>query len=344
MKHLILSAVSSVAILMAPIAITPAAAAEYEWTYLSNVTAGHKFGGALSDAFKRIEEKSDGKLKITLVSFNETPHKSTNALAVLRDGLSQMTEWIPAYYSGTYPILGAPGLPFLTPDAPDAREAQAAADRMWDDPAMKAEAEKIIGEHKGRELGSYYYEPMNFYFNEIVEGPDGMDGMRVRIFSPELAALVEKYGATPVNLPSPDVYSSLQRGMLDGVITSSGAVTGLKWHEQLKAAYRVNMTMIKTAVLVNTDALDELPADLQELLIQELAAASNELREVLAQSDADNHAQMKDEYGFTVVDAGTEQYAAMRNLAKSELWPAWAERTGGNAGDVLDSILKTVEE
>lgn len=307
------------------------------WKYYSVVGSSHELAKGLIAAFGRIEKRTNGQLKIQFVHYGETPHKATEALQLIEDRLVQMSEWIPAYTTGTYPILGAPGLPFLLPTLRDTAETAAAADRAWASPAMKAQHSAIVAKHGGRAIGSYYYEPMNFYFAKPVRTLGDFSGRRVRVFSPEQATLIRELGATPVSMTSAEVYSSLQRGLIDGLITSSGGITGLKWHEQLDSALITNLMMVRTDMLVSESALNALPGNARAVLEEEMGAAGRDLRRLITDSDRRNHETMKT-MKFTIVSADAQLYQQLRNLAREKVWAPWSRSVGPAAAKVVEDI------
>ncbi len=344
MKTIQISVVAALAVTMATVAALPAAAQSAgQWQMLSTLTRTHDHAKEYILRFDNIKKRTNGRLEITLVPYGETPHKSTDALRIVRDGLAEMSIWYPAYSSATYPLLGAPGLPFLDPNRPDSAGAQAGADRAWASPAMTAELKRVHGLFTVMEVSSSYVEPMNFYMQKPITSPADFKGQRVRIFGPELADLVKALGGTPVNIAAPEVYSSLQRKIMDGVITSSGGITGLKWGEQLSSAYVVNMAMIRETVVINNEKVNKLPADIRSVFIEEMAAAGKAMREGLVVSDRANYEQMVKDMKFAVNPISPQDYAAMRALSQKEVWPEWVNRTGVGAEQLLKDILRTVE-
>lgn len=321
----------------------PLAAPKVSWSYYSVITVNHMFGNALDKTFKRIEERTDGEFKITFVSYGETPFNSTDALRVLNDKLVEMSEWIPEYTTGTFPIVGAPGLPFLNPEFTTTGDAQRRADKAWNTPAFREEFEPILLQHNAREIGRYYYEPMNFFCQKPINSPSDLQGERIRVFSPVQASLVRQLNASPVSLPAPEVYSALQRGVLSCLITSSGGVTGLKWHEQLKSVYTTNMAMISTSMLVRQDALDNLPERYRTILIEEMEKATSQMRRLLNESDAEHYETMK-KMGFSVNRISSADYEHLRQLSMREVWPTWTERVGDRGTRVLDAITESLRD
>jgi len=336
--HNIMNAVVAGTLLCA--AATQAQAAE-QWRHYGTVAASHTFSKALIATFARIDQRTNGELKIQFVHYNETPHKATEALQVLRDELVQMTDWLPAYTTGTYPILGAPGLPFLLPEFHSVGETAAAADRAWASPIIKKQLDNLIAKHGGRTIGSYYYEPMNFYFNKPVVKLEDFAGKRLRVFSPEQATLAKELGATPVSLTSAEVYGALQRGLLDGVITSSGGVTDLKWGEQLNVAIMCHLMMVRTDILVSEAALKRLSPQVRAIFDEEMTKVSAELRRIITETDPRHHETMKKQ-NFTFVPCQGEMYQRLRNLSREKVWPTWAKAAGPDAQKALDEVISAM--
>lgn len=315
-----------------------------KWRYYSVIPASHDFGKRVIESFKAVEEKTQGQLSIRFVFYGETPYKSTDALSVIKRGQVEMTEWLPSYSAGTYPLLAAPELPFLLPTISDPAQAQAGIDRAWGAPAMKAEMDRVLAENGGEKLGQYYYEPMNFWFTKPVKNVADFSGKRVRVFSPELSELIESLKASPVSLGNPEVYSALQRNSLDGVITGVGNLGGGgQWKEVLRSGFIANPMFVSTTLLVNKEALGKLPPKLREVLIDEMAKLTAGQRAFMPESDRTKKAELRTMANFTMTDASPADYATMRKLTADNVWSAWKKRVGEKAGPVLDEILKQVE-
>lgn len=315
-----------------------------KWRYYSVIPASHDFGKRVIEAFKAVEDKTQGQLAIRFVFYGETPYKSTDALSVIKRNQVEMTEWLPSYSAGTYPLLAAPELPFLLPTISDPAKAQMGIDRAWAAPAMKAELDRVVAENGGQKLGHYYYEPMNFWFTKPVKNVSDFAGKRVRVFSPELGELIESLKASPVSLGNPEVYSALQRNSLDGVITGVGNLGGGgQWKEVLRSGFIANPMFVSTTLLVNKEALAKLPPKLRDVLVEEMAKLTAGQRAYMPESDRTKKAELRGMANFTMTDASKEDYATMRKLTADNVWVAWKKRVGDKAGPVLDEILKQVE-
>jgi TRAP-type C4-dicarboxylate transport system substrate-binding protein len=117
-------------------------------------------------------------------------------------------------------------------------------------------------------------------------------GMRVR-GNPLYRALIDKLGASMVNLQVGEVYSALQKGTIDGAF---GPITGsldYKWHEVGKYSMRPNFGKIYQFLLVHRGNFAKLPADVQKLMADEAAAMEIPGMRALDETQAKEDAELR---------------------------------------------------
>lgn len=208
---------------------------------------------------------------------------------------------------------------------------------------MNKELNRIVGESGGRIMSRYYFEPMNFWFSTPVTSVAEFKDKRIRVFSPELGALVSSVGASAVSLAQPEVYTALQRNALSGVITGVGNIRGAKWNEVLRSGYIVNLMFVSTSILASTRAMSQLPEDLQGILVEEMAALSQKQRAFMPESDRDKKNNLKTTAGFVITDSSPTDYLALREKTSSQVWQSWKSRVGQQGTIVLDEIVKALD-
>lgn len=91
-------------------------------------------------------------------------------------------------------------------------------------------------------------------------------GLRLRTPSPAVSAMLENLGASPVGMPPSAIYENLQKGSLNGVITTWDLVGAIRANELLKyhtdaAAYAAGFH-----ILMNKRKYDSLPDDVRSVL------------------------------------------------------------------------------
>lgn len=102
--------------------------------------------------------------------------------------------------------------------------------------------------------------------DKAVRTLDDLSGLRLRTPSPAVSAMLEELGASPVGMPPSAIYENLQKGSLDGVITTWDLVGAIRANELLKyhtdaAAYAAGFH-----ILMNKKSYAALPDDVREVL------------------------------------------------------------------------------
>lgn len=319
-------------------------AAEHEWSYFSVSPPMHPYSEILTAAFDRIEERSNGELAVELVYFGETPYKGAEAEKLMRDGLVEMTEWLVAYSTSTYPLLSGPGLPFLPATRMEPGPHIVAIDSAWASEPVASELAGILDRHNARRLSRFYWAPQNHWLTKEVKHPADFKGLKIREYSADGIDFTNAIGATPVSMTAPDVYSALQRGALDGVVTASTSMTGLKWGEVLDAGYITNFKLSISLILVAEDAYAELTPETQAILDEEVVRATDEILSFMVEGEEKLHRQLESDYGFTFTYATPEDYTALRQIAEEHVWPKWIDSVGTDVGQpILNGVLEALD-
>jgi len=112
------------------------------------------------------------------------------------------------------------------------------------------------------------------YSSEELKSKEDIKGMKLRLIGDE-AVIFSKLGVSPVNISSPEIYESMQRGVLDGFQHSSLSYDWkMGFHEVAPYIYISEVRQPTDPQLfgVNKDAWNELPDDLKQLVQDEFIA------------------------------------------------------------------------
>jgi TRAP-type C4-dicarboxylate transport system substrate-binding protein len=93
--------------------------------------------------------------------------------------------------------------------------------------------EKANMQYLGRMVES---QPFHLYINKKIDKPD-LTGLKIRI-TPVYREFFSALGATVITTPPGEVYSALERNVVDGYGWPIGGIFDLNWHEKTK--YRVD--------------------------------------------------------------------------------------------------------
>ncbi|MCI8596901.1 MAG: TRAP transporter substrate-binding protein DctP [Lachnospiraceae bacterium] len=102
--------------------------------------------------------------------------------------------------------------------------------------------------------------------NKEIHSPADMAGLTIWCEA-DWNGFVEACGATPVNTPFSEVYSSLQKNMYDGMMIPTETLKSCNFAEVVKYCVKLNLCYTSApGHLMNLDTWNSLPADIQEAI------------------------------------------------------------------------------
>lgn len=154
--------------------------------------------------------------------------------------------------------------------------------------------------------------PFHIYVNKKIDKPD-FSGLKIRV-SPIYRTMVEALNGTPVTTAPGEVYTALERGVVDGYGWPIAGVFDLGWEKVTKYRIDPGFYSVDVNVLVNNDAWKGLN-DQQRKILQDAALWLEGLdseNDTLIKTERDRQAQAKIE--TIVFDAQTAaQYKQRTN-------------------------------
>jgi len=95
---------------------------------------------------------------------------------------------------------------------------------------------------------------------------DDLAGLRLRTPSPAVSAMLEAVGASPVGMPPAAIYENLQKGSLDGVVTTWDLVGSIRANEILKYHTDARAYVAGFHVVMNKRKYESLPDDIRAVV------------------------------------------------------------------------------
>jgi TRAP-type C4-dicarboxylate transport system substrate-binding protein len=315
----------------------------FSWKYYSVVPATHPYGKILNKYFKIIEKRSNGRLKIEFACWAESPYKGFDALRVLRDGLVPTAEIIAPYVSGSAPILTGPCLPYLLPKLEgNLGTFYKLSFGMWDKPSVRKIKDKIFKNFGVVSLGTYGWGSQSYYSRLPLKKIADFKGLKIRCFDPVNTDLFKAIGAVPTVISAPEVYTALQRGVVDAVVTQAQSLLSMRWGEVMKYAYTMPTRTPVTFFGVSKVYWESLPPDLQNIMKEEVAKALKEVNDEAIVSRAKTLQILKNKYGYTITNPSESDYQHMRKICEKDVWPKWISRSGPGAREMLNACMKAI--
>lgn len=163
-------------------------------------------------------------------------------------------------------------------------------------------------------------------------------GLKVRVVeSPPLKDWFESIGAVPAVIPFPELYPALQQGVVEGQDNGMSTAVLIKFHEVQKYFTDTNHVYSSIPIAINEAKWQELPADLQEALLEAAQRQAKAERDALINAEADAIGIIEEAGGR--VDLLTDAQRAEFIESARPIWQKYAETVGE---DFLDQTFEAL--
>ncbi|MDD5703978.1 MAG: TRAP transporter substrate-binding protein DctP [Dehalococcoidales bacterium] len=315
-------------------ATTPAKAAEViklklasPWTPTASAT---KEGDMLIEV---IHEKSQGRLEITMYA-GESLGKAATTLDMLNNGVCDMAIVPVGSFPNVFAMYLGLQLPML--GIPNA-DALLAVNHELNDKGY------FGGVDKYKIFAFNIPRQTNLWFkNKQVLKAEDLKGMKIRASDPMFLKPFEQFGLTPISMPSADVYSSIERGILDGATQTPENIISMKLYEVEKYGLDLPFAWAGAPILISKKSWDKLPADLQNLLLESATDFEKEAKAYYTNLDLQTGQELQKQ-GVQMYKLDDSEQARWQTLydANLEEWIGKREAEGLKAREMIE-IMKSI--
>jgi TRAP-type C4-dicarboxylate transport system substrate-binding protein len=271
-----------------------------------------------------IAKQSNGALTIRMHLGGSLPINVTNMSQAVSDNIIQMGD--DAFFGGYIPIGSVMRLPMLIQSETDFDKAAAIMQPYIAD----AYAKKGVVF-----LGQYTYpQSVPFSHKKLTSVADLKD-QKIRPTSPEQGEFLKSFGGISVSFGAPEVPGALDRGVIDGVVTSS-AVGGRAWKEMLKYRLDFPIGFGNSNIIVNKDAFDRLSPELQALVRKVVTEQTRWIEDTMEAQDNDATRELA--AGGMVTTTATPDEIASAYKLMVPYWDQWAKAKGPVAVEALAKV------
>lgn len=310
-----------------------ALAADFDMKFQSSDPAGNPNFMLKQEWAKRVEVMTGGRLKIEMMPVNSVVQHSETQDAVaagILDGHITDT----SYFAGKDPAFGLIANPV----------------GAWSSPS---EMLRFINYGGGKELMNDILEPYGLHFigattpgleafisTKPLDGVADLKGLKMRAPEGMVQEVFAAAGASPVNLPGSEVFTSLDKKVIeaaDYTVFSTNQAQGM--HDVAKhPVYPGFHSMPLVEVSMNQKKWDSLPADIQEILNISVRDFAIDMTSKLAMKDLEAVAAARKDPTITIHNWSAEERAKFRVIAMKQ-WEKVAKRSE-NAQKVYDTLTK----
>jgi len=147
--------------------------------------------------------------------------------------------------------------------------------------------QRLQARFKAKVLTLWPFGPQVFYCNKPIRTVDDIKGLKVRSFTPSMAALIQHLGGTPVTLQFSEVYPSLQRGVADCGVTSPTSGNTGKWPEVTSYFMPLSVSGSVQGHFMNLDYWNKFSPEEQKKLLAEFKKMEDQMWELADRVNAD---------------------------------------------------------
>lgn len=239
-----------------------ASAAEFEWTLASHIAEESVQVRSFNRFAKSVAEKSNGRMVIH-VSPGAQLGGQREIVESVNLGAIEMGMGESGLYANYIPAFGIMVMPFMHSSREKFYEAQ--------DGAVGTKLSAMLEEQTGMKIfvwldgGGY----RDVYSVKPIANIDAMKGVKIR--TPESAAFVtmfKAFNSNPTAIAAPEMYTALQQGVVDAMEGTYETAVTYGIMEIAKNCLETHHIYNESSVVVNKDAWDELPADLQKIMME----------------------------------------------------------------------------
>jgi len=207
---------------------------------------------------EKVSKASGGRLKIDWLGGPEVI-KGFDQPHAIKAGTIDMILYIAfAYCKSLMPEAEAQGLSELA---------------IWEE--RKTGAFELWGELFEKRLNAKYIGrmhsllPFQLYTNKKVEKIEDFKGLKIRVM-PLYIPFMKALGASPVTIGAPEIYTAIERGVVDGFMWPNMGVISWGLQEVTKYVIRPGVFQMEPATLMSMKKWKTIPPDLQDILMEEI--------------------------------------------------------------------------
>ena len=287
---------------------------------------------------ERVKRRTNGQVVFEISSFPELGIAGPDSLRLIEDGTLDSAQIYSGYVGGDFPIMDMSNLWGLFATQQDQLD-------VID--AIQPKMAEVTLENGGVQI-AYMMTAHNYIFAKPqVDGLEDLQGLKVRSHSTVLSDLLSGMGADPQFIAFADVYTALERGVIDGAISCGSCGHGLRWYEVSDYLVGPIVSVGHSWFAVNADRWNAMPQDLQNIVLEEGARHAYLNRQLLFEHFAPNAIAQNVEQGMAEVPFTPEMKTAQRQSAIENVVPGWVDRVGGPTSeaaiifnDVVAPIVK----
>jgi TRAP-type transport system periplasmic protein len=318
----------------------PAGAQQIKLTFADqNSPAGWGPSHALAPWVKQVEEATKGRVKIELFP-SQTLIKGVDMWKGVRQGIADIGWCVQGYWPEQTPLSDVMSLPFLPLST-----AEKSSEVLWKlyekFPSIQKEYSEIAP------LTLYASSPNLLVSKKPVKSLDDFKGFKFRVLGGPPTEMAKALGAVSTLIPMPDVYQSLDKGVVDGAAAPWEAIHAFRLYEVAKNYTEAPFYGAYFSICANKQKIQSLPKDVydQIMSVSGLAGAKfwgKNFFDTAEQAALDR--AKAGNYEINRITIPPAEVARWAKVAGEPLWEEWVKKNEGKGHTDARAVLNATLE
>jgi TRAP-type C4-dicarboxylate transport system substrate-binding protein len=203
-----------------------------------------------------VNKRAAGRLKIEWLGGPEV-FGSADQVHAIKAGTIDMNLYCPwSWMKALMPEADAQGLSELAAWG----ERKSGLFELWSEIFQK----RVNAKYLGRLHSNLTF---NIFCNPKIEKLADFKGVKIRVM-PLYIPFLKALGASPITIPPPDIYTAMERSVVEGFMWPRVGMTSWGLQEVTKYTVEPGIFQIEPATIINLDRWKKIPKDLQDLLLE----------------------------------------------------------------------------
>ena len=240
-----------------------------------------------------------------------------------------------AYHPGAYPFLSVFELPL------GFSSAETASKVMWE----------LYSKHQPKEVSKikvialFSSAPSQIMSTRPVRTPEDIKGLVLRA-SGIIADVAANLGASPVSMPQSDTPEALQKGIVQGILSSFDVLKDYNFAESCRFGLIVDMPVYPFMVFMNMKTWNSLPAEVQKAIMDLAPEHSAWVGKYVDDHGREALQWSGQTHAFAVTELDATRKMALREMVSPVIdrWATAVTAKGVNAKALLEEVRSAKEK
>ncbi len=280
---------------------------------------------------KEVEKRTGGSLKFEIYPAASLM-KAVPQFKGMVTGALDMSLYPLAYAGGEFPEANLTLMPALITSYEQGLR--------WKDAPIGRELTRLV-EQRGLKIITWVWQAGGIASkSRPIVSPEDVKGMKVRGGSRLVDLMTRAAGAAVTNVPSNEIYSAMQSGVLDAAVTSSTSLISFRLYEPGKyvtAGRNHTFWFMFEPLMMSKAVFDGLTREQQKAIV-EVGASLEKFGMESARADDQRMVEVYTKAGAKVSDMDAAAFEKWREVARASAWKDFAEKVK-NGQQLLDMAI-----